>query len=241
MSRAADVGISNADASEFGSTEQLLAEIRHLEGQNYGGPTRQEWKENQEPAPKAPRSPVDDLPDLDPEVFDPKTVEMFAAVKGALKQQQETIASFQDAQDAAAASSQAAANHETKQWFDSEIKGLGESFGEILGQGNFDSLAPGSSQLAKRDEIASLTGVLFAGYRDSGQQMPPREDIFRAAARLVLADEYQSLHDKEVSSGLEKRSGQHISRVTGKKSSLTRSPEDADKEIAALIDSEYGT
>ena len=238
LTRAVQAGMSLEDARSVSSEAHLDNISGRMEFFAEGMKAR--IPDAVESAPEVPADPLAALPDLDPEEYDAKTIEMFAAVKGVLKQQQETIASFQEAQDTAAASSQAAIDRETTQWFDSEIKGLGEDFGEILGQGNFDSLVPGSSQLAKRNEIASLVGVLFEGHRASGRQMPSREDIFRVAAGSVLADEYKSLHDREVSAGLEKRAGQHIGRVTGKKSSPTKTPEDVDNEIAALIDSKFG-
>jgi hypothetical protein len=179
--------------------------------------------------------PLAAIPDLDPEEYDPKTVEMFAAMKGVLKSQQDAIASFQESQDATMAASQAASDRDVVQWFDSEINKL--EFKEALGEGSHGDQTPGSSQLAKRDAIAKQCSVQMAGYEASGQQSPTREEIFRASARLVLTDEYQALHDKEVSAGLSKRAGQHIHRAGGKKTKSTQSPEE---HTAALLDEKYG-
>ncbi len=232
MAMAYRVGISTEDARRFssdGALSRVVSLIADAELQR---------RATEQPAPESPADPLAAIPDLDPEDYDAKTVEMFSAMKGVLQKQQETIDSFRESQDAAIASSQAATNRETTQWFDSEIKSLGNDFDEILGQGNIGDLVPGSSQLAKRNEIASQCAVLYAGYQASGQRMPPREDIFRASARLVLQDEYQSLHEKGMAADVKKRAGQHIHRVTGTKTKATLSPIE---EIGAEIDAKFGS
>lgn len=234
MARAADVGITSAHANEFSSGEELLAEVRHLE--NTAVTAVAKAKEPLAPEADPKSSLAGALSDLDPEKYEPEVVEMFNDLKGVLQEQQKTIESFQETQNSTAAAGQASADREARQWFDSEVSNLGEDFSEALGKGSYGDLTPGSSQLAKRDDIARQCAVLMAGYEASGLQSPTREELFRVSSRLVLTDEYESLHDKEVSAGLKKRSSQHISRASGKKTKSTQSPEDA---IAAMLDEKY--
>jgi hypothetical protein len=231
IARAASVGISSDDAGGFQSAEALLAEVRHLEDRS--------TILSPPPEPEAPRQlpdPLTELPTLDPEEFRPEVIAMFDSFKDVLKTQQGEIESFREAQNDAMAVSREVAGHEVIQWFDSQIKSLGEDFAEVLGEGRHGDLVSGTPQLAKRNEIADQCSVLLAGLQATGKQAPPREEVFRVAARLVLADEYESLHDKQISAGLKKQAGQHVSRANGRKTKSTQSPSD---EIAALIDERY--
>jgi len=238
MSRAASIGISPEHANEFSSGEALLAEVRYLEDRA-AAPLPPIQKQVQEPeGVPQPVDPFADLPPLDPEEWEPKAIAMFDglkdAMRSALQKQQDEMTSFREAQAASEAASNEAAGREVTQWFDSEVNKL--PFDKALGSGGHGDQAPGSLQLAKRTALADQCAVLFAGYQASGQPTPTREEIFRTSARLVFADEYQSLHESEVSSGLKKQAGQHINRASGKKTKSTQSPED---ETAALLDEVY--
>jgi hypothetical protein len=61
--------------------------------------------------------------------------------------------------------------------------------------------------------------------------------MFDTAARLVLADKYQELHEKSLAGKLEKRAGQHIQRASAAQAKSTKSAED---ETAALLDEKFG-
>jgi hypothetical protein len=228
--RAGSVGISPEHASAFPSVQELLAEVRHLEDQ---GVRTQEA----EKAPTPAADPLADMPDLDPEEYDEsvsKVVEMFNGLKAIAQNQSSELASLRESQAAGLQASQEVSAREITQWFDESINSLG--FEESLGSGASGSQVPGSSQLAKRNAIADKCAVQMRGYEASGIQAPSREEIFRDSARLVLADEYQTLRDKELSSGLKKRAGQHIARANGKKTKSKQSPEE---HTAALLDEKY--
>lgn len=234
LTMAVRAGISVEDANRFSSDVSLARVVSLIADAELASRVAIERLEST--SEKQASSLVDALPDLDPEKYEPEAIEMFNSLKDVLLEQQKTIESFQETQNSAAAAGQASADQEARQWFDSEVANLGEDFSEALGKGNFGDLAPGSSQLAKRNKIAEHCSVLMAGYRETGLQSPTREELFRVSSRLVLTDEYESLHDKEVSAGLKKRSSQHISRASGKKTKSTQSPEDA---IAAMLDEKY--
>lgn len=225
-------GISIQDARSF-STEKALInmadrmlEIRHA--QEKAGESKVE--------PEKGVDPLAELPKLDPEVYEPAVIEMFDRLTAVMRTQQEQIKEFNGYREQTARDSQEANAQEVTKWFDSQVKSLGDDFADALGTGGHGTLPPGSSQLAKRDELADHAAVLLAGYQAHGKQIPPRDEIFGMAARFVLADEYKALHDGKLSADLAKRSGQHISRAGGKKTKRTQSPLE---DTAALLDEKF--
>jgi len=155
---------------------------------------------------------------LDPEKFEPEVVEMFDSMRKALQSQQEQIQEFRQQQEHIVQSGQMAAAREVEQWFDGQVESLGEDFVDALGTGGHSSLDRGSPQYAKREQIAEHMSVLLAGYQAQGQNAPPREDVFNMAARFVLADKYQEVHEKRLAGDLAKRKGAHLQRVNRSKS-----------------------
>jgi hypothetical protein len=229
LTAAIQAGMSLSEARSFGSEKDLLSVAGRMRDLSTPAvPARVP-----EPAPEVDLFAA--LPELNPEDYeDPKVIEMFDGLKTILQEQQKTIASFQEGQAASAQASQEAVDREVTQWFDESMNNLG--FEEALGVGGHGDQALGSSQLAKRDKIAGQAAVLMAGYSQSGQPTPQRDEIFQAAARLVLVDEYQAKRDEKLSSELKGRAGQHINRANGKKTKTQQSPED---ETAAILDEMY--
>ena len=233
---AVQAGMSLADARSFGSEEALLNVAERLSEAR--GDVALAREQQQPQGQEQPADPFADMPDLDPAEYDESVkgvIDMFNGMKAVVQEQNKRFDALQESQADAAQVSQAANDREAVQWFNSSIKGL--DMAEALGEGGHSDLAEGSPQLAKRNAIAQQAAVLMNGYNASDQPAPTREEIFRVSARLVLADEYQALHDKGVSDGLKKRAGQHISRANGKKTKSTQSPE---AEVAALIDAQFG-
>jgi hypothetical protein len=181
---------------------------------------------------------------LDPEKYEPEVVEMMDRVTKVLKNQHEQIQNFKQTQQAfeqkqeeAARAGQMAAAQEIEQWFDKQVEGLGEDFADALGTGGYLSLDRGSSQFAKRSEIADQMSVLMAGYQAQGLDAPPREEVFNAAAGLVLRDEHRKVHEKKLAGDLEKRASQHIQRAGGSKGTTAKTPEE---EVAQALQEKFG-
>lgn len=183
-----------------------------------------------------PEDPFADLK-LDPDKYEPEMVEMMSKLKGVLTDQHEQIQAFRREQEQVSLATQAAARQETTQWFDKEIEGLGDDFADALGTGKYDSLDRGSSQFAKREEIAEQMVTLKAGYDARSIEAPPRDELFNTAARLVLADEFQAAHEKRLAGKLAKRSTQHIQRASGTKARTTLTPE---QDAANAVDEFLG-
>lgn len=232
LERAVSVGIPVADARELGP-ESLgrIIEVREAARErDYLYEVPKEEPEGE------PADPFADIPKLDPDVHDPATIAMFEKLTGIAKQQQETIRGFETRQGDAEYATQEANRRDTTQWFDKQVESLGEDFADALGAGGYDALDQGSMQFAKREELANQVSVLLAGYEAVGQQAPPREKVFEVAARLVLRDEYQQIHDKGLSKDLESRAGQHIQRASGQRATGKESPME---EAARMLDEKY--
>jgi hypothetical protein len=229
LTAAVQAGLSVADARTFQSDDALLRVVRNITRLSE---SRVPPAEVKEPTPEVDL--IAALPQINEDDYDPNVVKMFDGMKAILQDQQKTIASFQEGQAASAQASQEAVDREVTQWFDKSMNDLG--FDVALGVGGHGDQALGSSQLAKREEIAKQASVLMAGYNQTGQPAPQRDEIFQAAARLVLVDEYQTMRDEKLSSELKDRAGQHINRAGGKKTKIQQSPED---EIAAMLDNKY--
>jgi len=227
LTRAILAGIPLSEARAFPSEESLLRVADAV------------LKASAEPGQEADEEVADpfaDFPELDPEEYGPNVIKAFEAMKSALKAQNETINEFRRQQAESVEAAQVAASRDVEQWFDRQVEGLGEDFAEVLGTGGFSSLEPGSSQRAKRDQIASRMAITLAGYQATGQVAPPREEVFQEAARIVLQQEFAEARERKLSKDLEKRAGQHIARPGGKKTKNTQNPLE---ETADLLDRKY--
>lgn len=234
LERAVSAGVPVADARELppDSLERIVkAREVAFEQAAQDHPVKETETEEEETV-----DPFVDLPKLDPEVHDAATIAMFDKLTAIAKQQHETIQNFETRQGNAELATQEVNRRDTVQWFDGKVSELGEDFTDTLGAGGYDSLDQGSAQFAKREVLANQVSVLLAGYEATGQQAPPRDEVFDVAARLVLRDEYQQIDGKKLSGDLEKRASQHIQRAGGQKARGTKT---AEEEIAAAIDAKF--
>lgn len=232
IEEAVRAGIPLSQARQFSSEEALRNVVQSInDALDFG-------KEDEGEDGKEVKSPLDELPELNPDDHDPSVIKMFEAMKGVIQKQQETLDSFRSQQEQATRASQETAAKEVEQWFDKQVESLGEDFADALGSGAYATLDRGSSQFANRDKIAQQMAVMMAGYQATGQELPPREEVFDAAARVVLRDEFASQREKQVGKKLAKRAGTHVSRVSGKSQKKNQSPFEA---TAALIDEKFGS
>ena len=228
LTKAVYCGLSLEDARQFPSEQALLRVVASMDAAKQFAPKAEEKV--------ADEDPLAGLPKLDPEVYEPEVIKMFDALVGVVKKQQEAINSFQSQHEQSARHGQESAAREVEQWFDKQVSSLGKDFEEALGTGGYGTLDRGSEQFARRDKIANQVAVLIGGYRASGQQAPPREEVFDAAARLVLRDEYQKVYEKNLTGDLAKRSSQHVNRAGGQKTKNNTNPLE---DTAAMLDARF--
>lgn len=236
LQRAVQAGISLADARTFASDQSLLRVIDSVN--RVAKPIVDQRRETEQTRENEEKKvdPLDGLPELDPEIYNPEIIATFETFKGVIRKQNEALKEFRSQQQEIAQRGAAEQAREAEQWFNERVNTLGEDFADALGTGDYGTLAPGSSQRARRDAIADQVAVLLAGYQASGRQTPPRNEVFDAAARLVLTDEFATLKEKKLSDKLSKRSKQHISRAGGKTEKQKRNPAE---ETAALLDRKF--
>ncbi len=177
---------------------------------------------------------------MDPEEFEPEAVKMYDALVDVVKKQHDELKELKNQTANYTKQSetvnQDAAEREMTSWFNTQIKELGKDFHEALGEGEIDSLTSGSSQRAKREEIANRMAISMAGYNAAGIQAPTREVLFQEAAGLVLRDEYQQIREKELIASLKKNSSQHINRANSRGTKQSQDPMD---ETAAMLNKRF--
>jgi hypothetical protein len=228
LTQAVQAGFSVEEAREFGSDKLLMRAVDMIKAA----------KPSAEPkvAEEQAEDPLAGLPELDPESFEPEVIKAFDSLKDVIRKQQEAISGLQSYAKQAEVSQFEAQKNEIETWFDKQINSLGSDFEDALGKGSYGTLDKASSQYQKREAIAKQTAVLMAGYKSAGLEPPTRDTVFQEAAKLVLMEDYQKIREAKISKDLEKRSGQHINRVGGKKHSSNQDPLD---EIASVIDAKY--
>ena len=237
-------GLTYSEASSFGSEEALKEFSGRIEYQKQTQETEVQQQEQKVV------DPFTDLPKLDPENYDPEIIDMFNRLTGIVKGQYETIQGFQENQsqfqtnqdqfqEHYLAASKATSQAEIENWFDDEVKKLGDDFEDVLGSGKYQTLDQESLQFKNRDAIANHMGILIAGYNSQGLPAPPRSEVFESATRQILADKFGQIKNDKLSGELEKQSKQHIQRANKSTSTAVKTPDEEDADLAELIDSKF--
>ena len=234
IARAFGIGMSMTDVLSFPSEESLERVIDTAERMRA---TVERQFESEDTVVESQDDVLASL-ELDPEKYEPETIELFKKVSRVLKHQQEQLQSFRQAQEQSIQMAVQSNAREVEQWFDKQVTELGDDFVDTLGAGPYRSLGRGSTQFANREAIANQMAILLAGYTAQGLEAPPREKVFQTAAKVVLSDKFQELRDKQLTKNLAKRSEQHIQRVSGSKAKVKAG--DYKEEIAALLDEKFG-
>ena len=230
VTQAIHAGFSEEEAKSFGSEKALARAVEMLQDARDAA-VKPEDK-------KATKGPLDDLPDLDPEIYGEEAIKILNAMKETIKAQQEQLDGYKEVSQQALQQQENVAAREIEQWFDKSVESLGKDFEVALGKGGYGSLDRGSSQFAKRDAIANQMAIVMSGYQARGLQPPPRDKVFESVAQMVLADEYQVVRERKITEKLAKRGPMHLNRPNGNKGG---SKESADPlaDTARLINEKF--
>ena len=226
---AVQAGFSLSEAKSFGSEGTLLKVIQMV-------------ADRKEPAKKEEQKQVPllgDLPELDPEQYEPEAIETFKKMKDAIQKQQEVIEQLVQGTQQFQENQAAQNEREIESWFDQKVTGLGKNYEKTLGQGSYGDLSQGSSQIAKRDQIAEHISLLAAGYESTGRKSPSLDVLFDQATKFVLQDEMSGVKERQLSDRLRKRAKQHIARNGTEKLGSPETEEASDVELADRIDSQF--
>ncbi len=226
---AVQAGFSLSEAKSFGSEATLLKVIQMTAARIE--PVKEE-EQKQVPL-------LGDLPELDPEQYEPEAIETFKKMKEAILKQQETIEQLAQGTQKSQENQAAQNEREIESWFDHKVAGLGKNYEKALGQGSYGSLNQGSSQIAKRDEIAEHISLLAAGYESTGRRSPSLDVLFDQATKFILQDDISEVKERQLSDRLRKRAKQHIARNGTEKLSSMETEEASDRELAGEIDSKF--
>lgn len=227
---AVQAGFSITEANSFGSEDTLLKVIQMVTDKNE--PAKEKDKEQQTPF-------LSDLPELNPEQYEPEAIETFNKMRDAIQQQQETIDKLVQGTQQFQENQAAQNEREAESWFDQKIAGLGKNYEKTLGQGSYGDLNQGSSQLAKRDEIVDHISLMAAGYESTGRKSPSFDVLFDQATKFVLQDDMSKVKEKQLSDRLRKRATQHIARGDTEKLGSLETEEASDAELAGKIQKQF--
>ncbi len=221
-------GFTVTEANSFGNENTLLKAVQII---NEKTPVRESKEEK--------TKLLSDLPDLDPEQYEPEAIETFKKMKGAIQEQQKAIEQLVQETQASNANQAAQNEREITAWFDQKIAGLGDGYEKALGKGSHGSLSRGSSQFAKREEIADHINLMAAGYSSTGREQPSLDSLFDQSAKFILRDEANEAKEKKLSDRLGKRAKQHIARNSTEKVGSVMTEEVFESELASEIESKF--
>ncbi len=224
-------GFTTAEANSFSNEHTLLTAVQIINKKTPVGVAEKEHVEE--------KLLLSDLPDLDPEQYEPEAIETFKKMKVAIQEQQKAIEQLTQETQSSQANQAAQNEREITAWFDQKVAGLGEGYENTLGKGSHGSLNRGSSQFAKREEIADHINLMAAGYSSTGREQPPLDTLFDQAAKFVLQDETNGLNEKKLSDRLSKRSAQHINRAGSEKVKTLETAESSEAELASMIEKKF--
>jgi len=232
IERAVRAGLTFAEARAFPIESALLKLVDKMEAAHENA----NEKAHEKVAAVVEDDPLASIQKLDPDVYEPEVVKMYENLVEIIRKQNAAIKEVRSSQEQTVRATQESIANDVEKWFDERVSKLGDDFTESLGSGAYRSLKQGSAQLQKRDALADQVAVLNAGYKASGRQPPSRDELFDAAAQLVLKGDYQKAHEKRLASELASRAKQHINRVGGQKGKAASTPVD---DIAAALDAKY--
>lgn len=236
LARAAAAGIALSDARSFPDNDSLLEFVSQVE--SHAEQARLAYVQEKEFEQAVVDDPLDKLPKLNPEEYEPEVLEYFKQLTDIVKAQREALEAFRAEIQGTQQTVSEGNLRELTDWYDKRIGSLGEEYKEHVGTGKYHDLSPVSSQRRVRDQIAERMSVLTLGYQSAGLPSPSREDLFDAAVSMVLKDVPVKAHEKKLAGTLAKRSKQHLNRGSGG-ASRSRDTQDPEKEVAAMLNEKF--
>lgn len=221
---AAQAGIAQTDAVEFGSAQALRKAIGMLQGraprQNADAPATTDKPVVTEPALKI---------ELDPAKYDDDIIKQFDNIQ---KHFSDEVNKLKE-RNAVLENSAAQVNGQAKiARFDGFIAGLGDDFQPLLGKGGVDAVDQKSDHFKNREKLFSEMQALAAGYGNVGMPVPPEAELFRKALHSTFGDQIQKIANGKLRNTVERRAKQIIAPPTHQSSN--ESVSDEDKAVAAV-------
>ncbi len=225
IERAVKAGMTIADARSFKDADALGRTCSLLEAKAESGTPDEKGEQGDGADEKEDKELVEligKIPELDPDLYDEKVIEVVSAMREVSK----ALATRAQALKLENAElRKARSGDESLTWMDSQVTGMGKAYEDAL-----------KAEPAKRAELQEKFTVLEAGYKAAGKEVT-RESVFQEAATLVLKDAAAKAEEAERAEALKKRSKQHINRPGGSRVAPKGDPLE---EIAAEVDKTLG-
>ena len=214
VAKAKKLGISDEDISLFEKAEQLERVCSLMQPAD-------KIKESQPSEQQTPQTARQDGPfklELDPDLYDPDLCKAMTATA-------DEINGIKEALGTVVSALQRQSNESLERNFEGMIAGLGEEFSDTLGQGSLDDIGTGSDFYKNRCKLIEEMNAIASGYAQTGKAIPSPKQLFQRAVNSVFGDTIKTNVRKTIASQLDKRSGQIISRPTGRKGKDSQTPE----------------
>jgi len=216
VAKAKKLGISDEDISLFEKPAQLEKLCSLVE------PTAAETKDQQgEQAEQKTETAYDEGDfklELDPDLYDPdlcKAMESTASQINGIKKALSDVVSAMQRQS----------EESFEKNFEGMIAGLGDEFADTLGQGSLGEIGTDSDFYKNRCKLIEEMNAIALGYSQTGKAIPAQKQLFKRALNSVFGDKIKANTRKQIASELDKRSGQIISRPTGRKGKDSQTPD----------------
>jgi len=203
--RAIRAGLSRKHVEKIQDAEALEEIVTGMEAR---GSTEQQEEPTGEEDPGDIN--LDDIPDLDPELYDEDVVKTVSGLKNVAKQLQSKLKALEGSK--------------SESWMDTQIKGLGDGVAKTL-----------EESPEKRTALEEQINILRSGYKAAGKTISD-EEVFSQASDIVLKDVVKTEQDREGRKKASQRSSSRTARPTGNNAKPTADPFD---EIADHIDNKY--
>jgi len=156
---------------------------------------------------------------LDPEEYDEAVIKQFNQQGQASKDAAKALKS-ENAELRSVIEQQGSLRH--TDWLDSKITALGEDYHEVLGEGEFDDIAPASVQFENRANLDQRMTLTARAYKKLGKPVPSRNKLFDMAVSYLHKDiKNKSKTESETTEKLAATAGQTIGGGSKKGSTLS--------------------
>lgn len=173
---------------------------------------------------------------LDPEEFDEDYIkalntmgQSFQDDKKAMVAENAELRSFVSAQ----------ANQRSGDWLDRKIEALGEDFVEVLGEGEFEDLTPGSEQSEARIKLGRRMHLIQLSHQKLEKTVPSRNKLFdQAVSYEFKKQKNKSKTEAETKEKLKDRHGQTLGSGSQRASAQSAADKSLkiQKDFDALLD-----
>jgi hypothetical protein len=211
LDRAELLGLTREKASEYSDEKDLETALTALEARQKKG-SESETPKAEAKTEKKPAE--DDKPfdcGLDTETYDEGLVKTVNALGQKFTDEIKTLKA-EKAELVKMISQQK--NDRFTDWFDSKVNSLGEDFKDVLGEGEFEDVVPGSVEYENRAKLSEKMVSIAKRHQEAGKSVPSKAKLFDLAVSYLWKDKKitKSKADKDVKDKLAARAGQAIGR-----------------------------